>query len=374
MDAWFFWKSLSIGMAVAAPVGPMSLLCIHRTLDHGQGAGLVFGAGVAAADLTYAAIAAFGVTALASLLLAGTFWVKFVGSLLLVVLGVRIALAPPRTDKPGEVRRLGQAGISDGLRPDPDQPADDPVLRRYIRFRGVGRLGLAVVHVRCRRLCRIDAVVGDPHDAGIEVRGPVPATRPALDQSHFRRRPHRICRLRIRHTGVKYFRFSAGHSRNLWCACVLFFAALGSVRAQGDDTAQEFPPRVWISPGIYSLHFDRSKDLRNDNWGPGVEVAVAPDHTLIGGNYINSNGARTYYGAYEWRPLHWQFENLELVAGVLVGAFDGYPNYHDGGWFVAALPVLAIEGRYLGVNLSVIPTIRDRLDGALAIQFKLRVW
>ena len=48
MDAWFFWKSLSIGMAVAAPVGPMSLLCIHRTLDHGQGAGLVFGAGVAA--------------------------------------------------------------------------------------------------------------------------------------------------------------------------------------------------------------------------------------------------------------------------------------------------------------------------------------
>ena len=32
MDAWLFWKSLSIGLAVAAPVGPMSLLCIHRTL------------------------------------------------------------------------------------------------------------------------------------------------------------------------------------------------------------------------------------------------------------------------------------------------------------------------------------------------------
>jgi threonine/homoserine/homoserine lactone efflux protein len=98
MDAWFFWKSLSIGLAVAAPVGPMSLLCIHRTLDYGQGAGLVFGAGVAAADLTYAAIAAFGVTAVSSVLLAGTFWVKLVGSLLLVVLGLRIALAKPRSD------------------------------------------------------------------------------------------------------------------------------------------------------------------------------------------------------------------------------------------------------------------------------------
>src|SRR5579859_6315243 len=39
MDAWLFCKSLGIGMAVAAPVGPMSLLCIHRTLDRGQVAG-----------------------------------------------------------------------------------------------------------------------------------------------------------------------------------------------------------------------------------------------------------------------------------------------------------------------------------------------
>ncbi len=95
MDAWFFWKSLGIGMAVAAPVGPMSLLCIHRTLDHGRAAGLVFGAGIAAADLSYAAIAAFGVTAISSLLLAGIFWIKLAGALLLAVLGVRIALAGP---------------------------------------------------------------------------------------------------------------------------------------------------------------------------------------------------------------------------------------------------------------------------------------
>jgi threonine/homoserine/homoserine lactone efflux protein len=100
MDAWFFWKSLGIGVAVAAPVGPMGLLCIHRTLDHGRGAGLVFGAGVAAADLTYATIAAFGVTAVSSVLLAGAPWIRLTGSALLLVLALRIAFsAPPAGDR-----------------------------------------------------------------------------------------------------------------------------------------------------------------------------------------------------------------------------------------------------------------------------------
>lgn len=107
MDAWLFWKSLSIGLAVAAPVGPMSLLCIHRTLDHGLPAGLTFGAGIAAADLTYAAIAAFGITAVSSLLLAGTIWIKLIGSLLLIVLGVRIAVSQPAADSRKSVAGFG---------------------------------------------------------------------------------------------------------------------------------------------------------------------------------------------------------------------------------------------------------------------------
>ncbi|MEO8165535.1 MAG: hypothetical protein ABI619_09075 [Betaproteobacteria bacterium] len=157
-------------------------------------------------------------------------------------------------------------------------------------------------------------------------------------------------------------------------AAILSFAVVDGAVAQSENKPRDFATRVWISPGIYSLHFDRSKDLRNDNVGLSGEVALAPDHALLAGNYINSNRARTHYGAYLWRPLHWQFPSVELSAGVALAAFDGYPKYRDGGWFVAALPVLAIEGRYLGVNLSVIPTIRDRLDGALSFQFKLRVW
>ena len=47
---------------------------------------------------------------------------------------------------------------------------------------------------------------------------------------------------------------------------------------------------------------------------------------------------------------------------------------NDGGWFVAPLPVVAVEGKRLGANFSLIPKYGDRLHAALAIQIKLRVW
>jgi hypothetical protein len=132
--------------------------------------------------------------------------------------------------------------------------------------------------------------------------------------------------------------------------------------------------QVWVNPGVYALHFDRDKDLRDDNIGLGVELAVLPAHAFMAGSYINSNRARSRYGAYAWRPLQYRFWGLDLLAGIVVGAFDGYPNYRDGGWFLAPLPLLALEGRRLGANLSLIPTLPGRLDGAFAVQLKLRVW
>lgn len=132
--------------------------------------------------------------------------------------------------------------------------------------------------------------------------------------------------------------------------------------------------QIWLNPGIYSLHFDRDKELRDDNIGFGVEVIGAPEHAFAAGTFINSNRERSRYGAYAWRPLQWEAGTADIFAGLVLGAFDGYPNHRDGGWFLAPLPLLAIEGRRLGVNLSLIPTIRNRLDGALSIQLKLRVW
>jgi hypothetical protein len=148
---------------------------------------------------------------------------------------------------------------------------------------------------------------------------------------------------------------------------ILLLALCVAIDAQAD-------PQVWINPGIYSLHFDRDKDLRDDNIGLGVELVLAPEHAVSAGTFINSNRERSRYVAYAWRPLRWELRGVDVALGVVAGAFHGYPNYRDGGWFLAPLPLLAVEGRRLGLNLSVIPTIRNRLDGAIAIQLKLRVW
>lgn len=157
------------------------------------------------------------------------------------------------------------------------------------------------------------------------------------------------------------------YSLLVWCTLI-------ACNARADSTSSEFSPQVWINPGIYSQHFDRSKNLRNNNAGLGAEVALTKDHGFMVGTYINSNRAHSNYGTYVWRPLHWNALGLNVSAGLAAGAFDGYPNYRNGGWFLAALPVLSIEGERVGVNLSILPTIPNRIDGAIAIQFKLRIW
>ncbi|MBI3149437.1 MAG: LysE family transporter [Betaproteobacteria bacterium] len=90
-----FWQALLIGLAVAAPVGPMALLCIERTLARGQVAGLAFGLGIALADAAYAALAALGVGTLSELLLASSRPLQVIGGVLMLYFGLRVALAKP---------------------------------------------------------------------------------------------------------------------------------------------------------------------------------------------------------------------------------------------------------------------------------------
>jgi len=60
--ALIFIKSIGFGLAVAAPVGPMALLCMRRTLTQGWRHGLATAAGIAVGDSIYAAVAVFGLT------------------------------------------------------------------------------------------------------------------------------------------------------------------------------------------------------------------------------------------------------------------------------------------------------------------------
>jgi threonine/homoserine/homoserine lactone efflux protein len=99
MDWGLFPRGLLIGVSVAAPVGPMAILCLRRTLAHGRLMGFVSGLGVAAADGCYGAIAAFGLTSISAVLVDQADWVRVIGGLFLIYLGLKTArsVAPARS-------------------------------------------------------------------------------------------------------------------------------------------------------------------------------------------------------------------------------------------------------------------------------------
>jgi threonine/homoserine/homoserine lactone efflux protein len=95
MDFSLLARAIGLGFTIAAAVGPISLLTIRRTLAHGQVYGLASGLGVALADATYAAIAAFGLAAVTSVLVGGRVVLGVVGGLVLIWLGYRTFVARP---------------------------------------------------------------------------------------------------------------------------------------------------------------------------------------------------------------------------------------------------------------------------------------
>ena len=88
-------KGLILGFSIAAPVGPIGVLCIRRTLTDGRAAGLVSGLGAASADALYGCIAGFGLTLLSDFLVSQQFWLRLVGGLFLFYLGIKTLLARP---------------------------------------------------------------------------------------------------------------------------------------------------------------------------------------------------------------------------------------------------------------------------------------
>ena len=93
MDGSFFLRGLLIGLSIAAAVGPMSILCIQRTLQRGQRYGLISGLGIATADAAYGCIAAFGLTFISSFFVSQQFWIRLLGGLFLLYLGIRTLLS-----------------------------------------------------------------------------------------------------------------------------------------------------------------------------------------------------------------------------------------------------------------------------------------
>jgi len=95
IDFSVFLRGLLIGFSIAAPVGPIGVLCIRRTLAEGRLTGFLSGMGAASADMFYGAVAAFGLTAAQDLLLGQSDWLRLAGGIFLLYLGIRTFLAKP---------------------------------------------------------------------------------------------------------------------------------------------------------------------------------------------------------------------------------------------------------------------------------------
>jgi threonine/homoserine/homoserine lactone efflux protein len=94
-DLSLFWNGFGIGLSIAAPVGPIGVLCIQRTLNHGRAIGLASGIGAATADGLFGLMAALGLTVVSKFLTDQQTWLRLIGGAYLLYLGIKTFRSRP---------------------------------------------------------------------------------------------------------------------------------------------------------------------------------------------------------------------------------------------------------------------------------------
>jgi len=160
----------------------------------------------------------------------------------------------------------------------------------------------------------------------------------------------------------------------LWVGVGIAIQTIGLAHANSYGPIDVVDPvgksELWINPGLYSYHFDRNRDFNAVNYGFGAEYRFSSVASMTAGIYRNSYyHSSSYIGAY-WQPI----AVGPVQIGVVAGGFNGYTNTNNGGWFPAVLPALTVEGKLIGLNLLVIPTIPNHVSGSLSLQLKLKVF
>ncbi len=107
------WQGVVIGVSVAAPVGPMAILCVRRSIMFGRSVGMATGIGMASAHALYSAVAMAGLQSVSAVLGTHSVVVRAASAVILVGLGIRLACASPSSEQ-GQLRqlRLGSAHAS----------------------------------------------------------------------------------------------------------------------------------------------------------------------------------------------------------------------------------------------------------------------
>jgi hypothetical protein len=127
---------------------------------------------------------------------------------------------------------------------------------------------------------------------------------------------------------------------------------------------------IWVNPGMYSYHFQKDQNLNNNNWGIGLEYRFNTVASATIGNYRNSDNDRSSYLGIYYQPI--ALGPVKL--GVVAGGFNGYQSTNNGGWFPAVLPAITVEEGRFGANIFFIPTVGDKVHGALSVQLKIKLY
>ena len=128
--------------------------------------------------------------------------------------------------------------------------------------------------------------------------------------------------------------------------------------------------QLWINPGMVSYHFQKDQNLNGGNWGAGLEYRFNTVASVTAGRFYNSERAYSNYAGVYYQPV----AIGPIKIGAVFGGFNGYPQTNHGGWFAAAVPALTWEGDWVGANVFVIPTIENRVHGAISLQLKFKVF
>ena len=165
------------------------------------------------------------------------------------------------------------------------------------------------------------------------------------------------------------------HSFGKPAQLVAILLALSSLQALAESpegfSLIESVPRnqTWLNAGFYSYHFQRDKGLNDSNPGLGIEQRFSTVISLTAGRFYNSDRRHSNYAGVYYQPVALGPVHL----GAVVGGFNGYPKMRHGGWFLAAIPVASVDYKSFGLNVAFVPSYRDRLYGAIALQLKLKV-
>ena len=149
-------------------------------------------------------------------------------------------------------------------------------------------------------------------------------------------------------------------------ALALLLCAQAHAQEQDDGKRSE----LWLATGFATYHFQSDKDLNGQNPGVGIEYRFSDVAAVTAGRFYNSDREHSKYVGVYYQP--WSYRGVKL--GAVVGAFDGYPNMRDGGWFPALIPAATYEYKRVGVNLAVIPTYKNRLHGGISLQLKFKLF